>query len=209
MNDIKIKVCGLTSPEDAITCNALGVDYLGVVFERGLYQITPERAKEIRKAVPKSNFVGVFADADLDSVAEIAKFCGLSMIQLNGNEFPDYCERLLARTLLPIIKTFHQQMGSSIEVLMAYETSSFFLFDLERPSIETRGNGSIQKLWTEASHARRTGYRIFLAGGLDPSNVRKAVEVSSPYCVDVCHGVEKEPGVKDFVALEKFIKETK
>ena len=209
MNDIRIKVCGLTSPEDAITCNALGVDYLGIVFEEGPHQITPERAKEIRKAVPKSNVVGVFADADLDSVTEIAKFCGLSMIQLNGNELPGYCESLLARTLLPIIKTFYQYSGSSTEVLMAYETSSFFLFDLDRPSIKAPGNGLIQKLWTEASYARRTGYRIFLAGGLDPSNVRKAVEVSSPYCVDVCHGIEKAPGVKDFVALKQFIKETK
>ncbi|NIM18662.1 MAG: N-(5'-phosphoribosyl)anthranilate isomerase [Candidatus Latescibacteria bacterium] len=209
MIDTKIKICGLTTPEDAVACNALGTDYLGIVFEDSPRRVTLESAKKIRAAVPRANLVGVFADADQDSIVEAARACKLSMIQLNGHESPEYCEGLLSKTLLPIVKTFRQHETWDPARLALYQTISYFLFDLDRPSADPAQKDASRGFWAKAAKARKMGYRIILAGGLDPSNVRGAVEATRPYCVDVCHGVEKAPGLKDFEAVKQFVAEAR
>ncbi len=207
MKKTKIKICGITSPADAVACDALGADYLGVVFSRSPRHVTPERARQIRQAVPGVNLVGVFSDAEPDTVVDIVRFSGLNTIQLNGNESPAYCKRLLALTLMPIIKTFRKEEAADIQSLFAFETASFFLFDLDS-SVSNR-NGAMHKLWADADRARRKGYRIFLAGGLEPSNVREALSRTSPFCVDACGGVEMTPGAKDIEAVKRFIEEVR
>lgn len=209
MIETKIKVCGITTAKDAIICSRMGVDYLGLVFEDGERKITLEAAKEIRAAVPYLSLVGVFADADPDYVAGTARSCGINMIQLNGDESPDYCKSILTRTMLPIVKTLRPAEDSAGPTPADFQTTSFFLLDLQRRSFAYQRRGLAEILWEKASLVRRKGYRIFLGGGLNPSNVSQAVEKARPFCVDVCHGVEHAPGIMDFNALRWFMAEAK
>jgi phosphoribosylanthranilate isomerase len=209
MIETKIKVCGITTPKDAILCARMGVDYLGLVFEESPRKISLEVAREIRTVVPYLSLVGVFADANQDYVTGTARTCGLNMVQLNGEESPEYCRLLLTRTMLPIVKTLRPADGSAGHTPADYETTSFFLLDLERKNFQSPHGGLTEKLWEKASLVRKKGYRIFLGGNLNPSNVRQAVEMSQPFCVDVCHGVEHASGVMDVNALRWFMAEAK
>ncbi len=207
MGDVKIKICGITSPSDAVACEELGVDYLGVIFADSGRRVSAARAREIRDAARRTRLVGVFADADLDAASDAARISDLDMIQLHGDESAEYCETLSARTSLPIVKTFRQGEVLGLADLAAHKTVRFFLLDLDKGE-PSRGGGK-EKLWAEAAWAGERGYRVFLAGGLDPTNVRAAVELTAPYCVDVCRGVEEAPGVKDIEAVRRFITEVR
>ena len=228
MNETRVKVCGITSPEDAATCHALGADYLGVIFAASPRRVTRAQARDIRSVIPTARLVGVFRGDDLETVAQAAAFCRLDLIQLHGDESPAYCDALRARTSLPLVKTVLQGQTRAPEELAAYRAASFFLFDLRKgASGGDRGNSNddsntdsntdsnadcdaIQRrLWAAAAQASRRGYRVFLAGRLAPANVRAAVAQTSPFCVDVCRGVEQAPGVKDAEAVQRFIKEAR
>lgn len=209
MIETNIKVCGITTPKDAIICARLGVDYVGLVFEEGPRKISLDTAREIRRAAPSLNLVGVFADEDPDQVTRTARACGLNLVQLNGNETPEYCSRVLTRTMLPIVKTLRPVPDSAHASPADFATASFFLLDEQTKSKPASGGNLSEILWEKASLVRKKGYRIFLAGRLNPSNVRRAVEKTKPFCVDVCHGVEHAPGVVDFNALRWFMAEAK
>jgi phosphoribosylanthranilate isomerase len=203
----RIKVCGLTSPEDAILCEALGVEFLGVIFAESKRRVTPARAAEIRQAVPHACLVGVFADEDPATVSATAEAVGLNMIQLHGDETPDYCAALRALTPLPIVKAFRNGAIPDPEELAEYETVRYILLDLDKSNPE-RGGG-IEELRSRAATAARAGHRVFLAGALDPENVREAIEEVRPFCVDVASGVEREPGAKDRDTLRRFVTEVR
>ena len=209
MIETKIKVCGITTPMDAIICARLGVDYVGLVFEESPRKVSLEMAKEIRHAAPDLNLVGVFADEDMDFVTRTARACDLNMIQLNGDETPEYCSRILTRTMLPIVKTLWPADDSALPSPADFDTASFFLLDERKKSYPMTGKDLTEELWEKASLVRRKGYRIFLAGELNPSNVKQAVEKTQPFCVDVCHGIEHASGIVNVNALRWFMAEVK
>ena len=203
----RIKVCGLTSPEDAVLCDELGVDFLGVIMAESRRRVTPSRVEEIRRAVPHSCLVGVFADEDLESLSAMAETLGLNMIQLHGDETPDYCQALRERTPLPIVKAFRNGAIPDPKALAAYETVGYILLDLDKSDPEL--GGGIEGLWDRAAATGRAGHRVFLAGALGPENVREAIEQVRPFCVDVSSGVERVPGAKDHDALRRFVAEVR
>jgi phosphoribosylanthranilate isomerase len=205
MGKTRVKICGITTGQDAAACQALGVDYLGVIFAESPRRVTPEQALEIRRVVPGASLVGVFADADLGSVEEAARLSGLNAIQLHGRETPAYCRELLCRMGLPIIKALRLEDVAAPGTLASYDIASFFLFDLDKRN--SKKNGGTASLWAEAARVGRESRRVFLAGGLRPSNVREAVEQTAAFCVDVCRGVEREPGVKDPDAVLRLMAE--
>ncbi len=207
MNAVKIKICGITSPEDALLCHGMGADFLGVIFADSPRRITSEEAAAIRRAVPDARLVGVFMDADLDEIVRTAQVAGLDMIQLHGSESASYCTELHARTGLPLVKALAQGRLLDRKDPAAQIAPAHFLLDLDKT--EPVRMKAIDALWSEAAEASRRGYELFLAGGLDPTNVREAVRKVRPFGVDVCRGVEKEPGVKDTAAVKRFIAEVK
>jgi len=224
MHETRVKVCGITSPEDAATCHALGADYLGVIFAASPRRVTPAQARGIRSAVPTAALVGVFRGDKLETVAQTAASCRLDLIQLHGDESPAYCDALRARTSLPLLKTILHGQIRGPEDLAAYRAAGFFLFDLGKGASDAcRANNSPgsnadsdadcdgirQQLWVGAARASRKGYRVFLAGRLTPTSLRAAVAQTRPFCVDVCRGVEQAPGVKDAEAVRHFIREAR
>ncbi len=209
MTRTRTKICGITSPEDALMCSGLGADFLGVIFAESGRKVTVSRACEIRKAVPRAALVGVFSDPTVDAVRLAADHCGLNLIQLHGSESPELVESLALGVGLPVIKSFTAAAGLARGpgLLKSYGAARFFLFDLDKGAPDE--NTRMGALWEEAAAAVAEGHGVFLAGGLTAENVGAAVARVRPYCVDVCRAVEAAPGVKDRGAVGRFIAEVR
>lgn len=187
---VRVKICGITNLEDAISAVELGVDALGFVFAPSPRQIILDKAKEIIKKLPPwITTVGVFVDEKPEWIMRVVSQCKLDWVQLHGEESPEYCRDLDIK----IIKT----IKTDIDKIPEYDVSGILL-DI------SRGTGKVYD-WDLAIEAKKYGKPIILSGGLTPENVGEAVRKVSPYGVDVSSGVESEHGKKDYKKLKKFV----
>jgi phosphoribosylanthranilate isomerase len=206
----RIKICGITTPEDAKLALQLGVDYLGLIFVKSQRRIDVERAKEIRRAEPGAMLVGVFRDAPVEEIVETTRAARLDLVQLHGQESPEFCDEVLSKTRRPVIKAFQASNPPDIRELSRYRTASYFLFDLDKRIVAAPpSEHQLRRMWDIVARKRKKGFRIFLAGALDQNNVREAVRHTHAFGVDVCRGVEASPGVKDPKVLKRFIDEAR
>ena len=206
----RIKICGITTPDDARLAANLGADYIGLIFVESPRMVDVAQARAIRRAMHHTLLVGVFKDSPIEKVVETTNAARLDLVQLHGSEQPDYCDNVLSRTGRPVIKAFMASNLPDVRELSRYRTAGFFLFDLDKNIIDNPPDEDVvHRMWDIAARKRRKGFRIFLAGALDKDNVHEAVRRTNAYGVDVCRGVEESPGVKDPVALEQFIAEAR
>jgi phosphoribosylanthranilate isomerase len=199
----RVKICGITSFEDAVMALDLGADALGFNFYPGSRRFLEfAAARDItRRLPPLATAVGVFVNVpDPDEVDAGARAAGVQVLQLHGNESADYCRRLGA---WPLIKAVRIDKDWTGEGLAGYAVQAY-LFD-------SGGDGQLGGTGTtfDWSLARgfRQGRKIILAGGLHPANVAEAIRAVQPYGVDVCSGVESRPGKKDAAKLAAFMNE--
>jgi len=200
---VRIKICGITNLEDALLAAGLGADALGFIFyPPSTRAVAPDAARAIIAQLPPLvTTVGVFVDEDAALVKELAAQVGLDWVQLHGQETPNYCRSLDRR----IIKGFRILDAASLEGLKEYQgVVHAFLLDTYKKG-QVGGTGETFD-WDLARQARNYG-PIILAGGLNPANVARAVEVVQPQAVDVASGVEAAPGKKDPGKLRAFFKE--
>lgn len=189
----RIKICGITRTEDALLATELGADFLGFIFVPSTPRfIEPERAAEIIHAVrqqertPKA--VGVFRDASVEYVHEIATLTGIDLVQLHGTETDDD----VAALGIPAVKSF--RVGDALPDTTSVPSAEWLLFDTYD---ERRSGGTGRRFdWSLLAMYPRTK-PFFLAGGLAPDNIAAAISLVRPDAVDVSSGVEAEPGVKD------------
>lgn len=179
---------------------ALGGDLLGFVFAPSKRKVTPALAKIISEAVPNIKKVGVFVDAPLTEVQNIAKECRLDYVQLCGDESPGY-SRLVG---YPVIKVAKVPPSGTIPDMSAYEVDYFLLDTFIAGS---HGGTGKTFAWQEAGQVVKKGMGapVLIAGGLTPDNVAKAILEAAPQGVDVSGGVETD-GVKDIDKIARFIK---
>lgn len=191
---VKVKICGITNWTDARHAVESGADFLGFNFYRGSSRyIAPAKARRIIEKLPNRILaVGVFVNAKEEEIREIARSVGLDQLQLHGDESPDLVARLGRR--LPVIKALRVKKPFRTSELKRFERASAILLD----AFDSRSRGGTGKTfdWKIAKHAAAKG-RVFLAGGLNPENVRDAIRAAHPYAVDICSGVESVPGKKD------------
>lgn len=201
---VRVKICGITNPEDAWLSVDAGADALGFIFYKGSPRhINPDEAKAIVSTLPPFlTTVGVFVDEEIERVIDIADYLGLTAIQLHGNESPEYCRRLSRRIIKTIKVPERVSTKDLFKSISDYDNISAILLDTCVRGKEG-GTGRIFN-WDIAIEAKRYG-RIILAGGLTPENVVDAIERVKPYGVDVCSGVESEPGRKDPKRLRDFV----
>ena len=201
---LRVKICGITSIEDAVSAVDAGADALGFMFyERSPRRISMDLAATIKNALPPFVVrVGVFADA-AENVIRGAALCGLHALQFHGNETPEFLKRFSPITT---IKAFRVQSAASLATLPSYNTSAWLLDSYTAAQLGGTGNTFN---WDLALQARKLGRPIILAGGLTPENVAEAVRKVRPYAVDVSSGVEFAPGKKDPAKVAAFIRAAK
>jgi len=197
---VKVKICGITSLEDALTAIDAGADALGFVFySRSPRHVSPEQAAEIIGRLPPFvQTIGLFVNEETAVVNTTADQCGLDLIQLHGEETPGYCDSIRRR----IIKAFRVKDRSTLDLLAQYKVSGYLL-DAWSP-VAYGGTGQTFN-WEIAAEASKRGHRIVLAGGLTPDNVAESIRQTCPYGVDISSGVEIEPGRKDAGKVRLFI----
>ncbi|WP_086315188.1 phosphoribosylanthranilate isomerase [Enterococcus sp. 7F3_DIV0205] len=196
---MKVKICGLKTKEHVDLAVNFGADYLGFVFAESKRRITPEKAKEITKNVPKRvKKVGVFVSPSHSEVETIIHQANLDMVQIHGVLTTEKFSVPMIRAI-PVTKEIQETLDREPE-------TDFLLFDAP-PKEFVGGNGQVFD-WGQLDTSFIKGKKIIIAGGLTTENVQQAKQRFNPYAVDVSSGVETN-GVKDprkiIAFLEKAI----
>lgn len=204
----RVKICGLTHPEDAWRAADAGADALGFVFVPGTPRFVPwdEGARWIRTLPPLVSRVALFVDAPQDVVSRVLDRTGIEVVQFHGDESPEYCQSF--RNTVRVLKAFRVRGPETLKELSRYrEAADAFLLDAW--SAGAHGGTGARFDWDLAVAAREHVAPLVLAGGLKPDNVSEAVRRVRPYAVDVSSGVESSPGRKDPEKVIAFIRAAK
>lgn len=200
----RVKICGITRPDDARRAVAAGADALGVVFyEPSPRAVNLAQARLVAQAAgPFVTLVGLFVNAEAATVQEALTQVPIQLLQFHGDEDARYCEAFNR----PYIKAIRMRPELDVLDIMAqHPRAQGFLLDAYRPGVPGGTGESFD--WRRVP---RTSERtIILAGGLTPDNVAHAVESTQPYGVDVSGGVEAGPGLKDQHKMNLFIHNAK
>ena len=200
---VKVKVCGMTSLKDALVAVEGGADAVGFIFyKKSPRSVTMKIVREIVLELPPFvDTVGVFVDETAEQINKIADYCNLDIIQLHGDESPTFCKKIRRK----VIKAFRIKDMQSVKKLSSFQVSGFLL-DTFSENLHG-GTGKVFD-WNLALPAKKFG-PVIMAGGLTPNNVQQAVRQIRPYGVDVCSGVESEPGIKDHKKVRAFLNNAK
>lgn len=191
-----VKICGITSEDDALFAIAMGADAVGFVFAPSPRQVAASQVYDITRRLPSEILtVGVFRDELPERVIDITNRAGLRAAQLHGHETPEQVAEVAAQ-IRWVIKAV---VGGSVDARRADQyATDLILVDAPAP-----GSGRVFD-WSLLGDVPE-GPRLILAGGLNPDNVGGAVRLARPWGVDVSSGVEKSPGRKDALKVKAFI----
>jgi phosphoribosylanthranilate isomerase len=197
---VKIKICGITRAADAVAAVEAGANAVGFMFFEGSRRnVSIDTAKEIiRDLPPFVSKVGVFVNGTREDVVKTIEKTGIDTLQFHGEEPPEACRGFGLKT----IKAFRVQGKDMLALMPRYDVDAWLLDSFVAGA---RGGTGVSFNWDLAVHARSLGTPILLAGGLNPENVKRAIEHVQPYAVDVSSGVESAPGKKDSALIAAFI----
>jgi len=195
----RIKICGITRPEDATAASALEVDALGFVFYgKSPRYIEPANAAAIIRQLPDSvSSVGLFVNPTQHQIDEVLTNCPLDIIQLHGDESAEFCQS----QALPVGKAIAVSCTDNLARAASY--SCPILLDAKAPAGVFGGAGKSFD-WSVLQSFTHT-FPLILAGGLNPENVAEALAVRQWFAVDVSSGVETSPGLKDAGKMQAFV----
>ena len=203
----KIKICGVTRPDDAAHAAAVGVDFIGLNFWPQSRRYLPaDRAPAVAaaaRAAGTAQLVGVFVNAAVADISTIAAAIALDIIQLHGDETPDDARAIAAATGRTVWKAIAVSAPRDLTDLAVWTVGAFLL---DAPAAGRGGAGKVFD-WTIARDARQANpaHKLVLAGGLGPHNVGAAIVAVGPWAVDVASGVESAPGIKDPAKVAAFV----
>ena len=200
----KVKICGITNIDDAISAIWAGADALGFVFyKKSPRHISPKKAKEIIDILPPWVFkIGLFVNEKGSHVESIAKYCDLDFIQLHGDENVSYLNKLRKLRLIKAIRIKDGFDLKNIENLPC----EVVLLD----SFSSKFGGTGKRFdWSLENQIKKIKKPYIVSGGLTSRNVKAAVKKFMPYAVDVSSGVESRPGKKSKQKLKEFVKNAK
>jgi phosphoribosylanthranilate isomerase len=194
----RVKLCGITSLEDARLCAEHDPWALGLIFvpsspRKVKLGVAAEIAGDLRRRV---QIAGVFQNATLDHVVGTAERVPLSIVQLHGDEGPSFCAEVARRTGAKVMKAVRVRDRSDVVALRTYPTDLHML----------DGPGGGEPFDWALARERRSDVPLVVAGGLTPENVGAAIEATRPFAVDVASGIEASPGVKDPDKVAAFVR---
>lgn len=200
MSPTRIKICGITRPEDARSAVNCGADAIGLVFyAKSPRAVSVEQAREIAASVPPFvTLVSLFVNAEPETVVDVVEQLPIGLIQFHGDESASYC-RQFGRPWIKALRV-RQEMDVASEC-GDYQGASGILLDAWQDGVPG-GTGKTFD-WTLAS--QELPLPMVLAGGLNDANVGDAIQSLRPWAVDVSGGVEVSPGIKDPGKIERFI----
>jgi phosphoribosylanthranilate isomerase len=208
---VKVKICGITSPSDAAVCAEQGADFIGTIVEipSSPRSISQERSKEILSKLPASaKGITVLAGKSLDEIIRAAEFIRPAYIQLHGNESLEFVEKVEGEVSCGVVKAVQVKGDESIAEAVEFSKVCDAIL-LDTPAKGLGGSGLSHDWEISSQIVEAVRCQVFLAGGLNPENVAKAVSTVSPFCVDVSSGVERLPGQKDPEKVKRFIERAK
>ena len=195
-----VKTCGITNVEDALACVGCGANLLGFVFAESPRQADVDTVKHINRMFGGDvKTVGVFTE-ESDEVLEIMDEWDLTYAQLHGGQSEEFADKI---GLERVIRAARVKNENSIDELARFECAAFYLLDAY---VEGLAGGAGETFnWDLAIRAKSLGKPIFLSGGLNPRNVKSAVETVRPFAVDAASGLEISPGKKDHNKIKEFV----
>jgi len=195
----RIKICGITHPDDALAAAELGVDALGFNFYRPSprYVETAVAASLVRILPPFISSVGLFVDASADDVRAVLDAVPLTLLQFHGDESPEFCSQFGK----PFLKAIRMKLDVDVTAEMArYASAVGILLDAYRPGVP----GGTGETFDWQRVPQPAAQPVLLAGGLTSDNVGAAIRATRPWAVDVSGGVEATRGRKDHEKLKAF-----
>ena len=196
-----VKICGITNAGDARVAADAGAEAVGFIFAESPRRVGVEEARSISIALPESMIrVGVFVDEEPAEILGISREVGLDLVQLHGDEPPETVTAL-REAGVKVMKALRVKDVATLEALDEYEPN---LFLLDAYSARARGGTGERFDWGVAKSL--TGRdNIVVSGGLDPENVREAVEFFEPFGVDASSSLEDGPGRKNGELVRRFV----
>jgi len=200
---VRVKICGITRVEDALSAADAGADAIGLVFAPSPRRVSVEAARRIVSSLPPLVCaVGVFVDATAEELRKAVAAAGLHAVQLHGEETPEYAAGLAP---LSVIKAIRVGSPDDVSLARAYESAAIML-----DSKSSRGRGGTGETFAwEYARDLASERRVIISGGLKTANVAEAIAKARPWAVDVSTGVERSPGIKDAAEIRAFIAEVR
>lgn len=196
---IRVKICGITRPEDVLAAADAGADAIGLVFAESPRRVTPEQAAAILRVLPPFvTPVALFVNEPAARIREVCASLAVRTVQLHGEEPPAVAQALAD---LCVIKAFRIGSRADLDAAVGYPAAAY-LFDARSPG---RRGGTATSFDWQLLRDRAWDRPILLAGGLTPENVAEAVRQVRPYGVDTSSGVESAPGRKDAARMRAFV----
>ena len=205
---VRVKICGLTKPEDMDVVARVGAAYAGLVFfARSPRALTAQQARSLAIAAPPGLArVGLFVDGDDALFDAVLAEAPLDMLQLHGKETPERLQALKARYGLPVIKAVGVADADDLPKLETYgRVADMLLVDAKPPKNAVLPGGNGLTFDWRLIAGRRWPVPWMLAGGLTTENVGQAIALTGAQQVDVSSGVESAPGVKDPDLIQPFV----
>jgi len=211
MNRTRIKICGITSIDDALYAASLGCDAIGLVFyTKSPRAIDIKSAQKICLALPALvSKVALFVNPNDDDVYEVMSAISIDVLQFHGKEHPDFCQQFNKSYIKALSLQENESHEAFQKKMNAYQSASSLLLDNYDP-VNIGGSGEVFN-WNLIPESFRT--KVILAGGLNSENVGDAIKLINPYAVDVSTGVEQISseglvlkGKKDHLKMKSFTK---
>ena len=201
---VKVKVCGMKYPDNITAVASLGIDYMGFIFYDQSKRYVGQSSSAYIKELDGLSKVGVFVNASLSAILDKITEFQLNVIQLHGDESVEFCLELKEKSGVIILKAFGVDQNFDWIQLDPYaKVVDYFLFDTKSSSY---GGTGVQFDWSLLDQYKLTT-PYFLSGGLDPENIKTALERNDPrlYALDLNSKFEVEPGFKDIALLSHSI----
>ncbi len=201
---VRVKVCGITRAEDAVSAIKFGADAIGFVFwAKSTRYVTPEQAQQIAAEIPAFiSIVGVYVDPTPDWVKETAQAANITLCQFHGDESAKFCEQFS----IPYIKAIRVREGLDlIQYAQQHQNAKGLLLDTYTPNMP----GGTGHVFDWGLVPQDLPLPLILSGGLHADNVAMAIKQTRPWAVDVSSGVEAAKGIKDEKKISAFMQGVK
>lgn len=199
---VRVKICGVMTPDQGQEIARLGANAIGFIcVEKSPRYVTPEQIRQITKVLPQETHrIGVFMNHKLETIVSTVETSRLTSVQLHGSESVEFCQHV--RSALPtteLIKAFRVESAETLKSTQNYTSVvDWLLLDAYHPNL---GGGTGLVLDWETLSAFKPDRPWFLAGGLTPANLAAALNALSPHGIDLSSGVEISPGHKDLAKV--------